>query len=229
MKPESIPTLAELEELDAVLASQDAPQPSQREAHSSSEVSSLEDTSSRPEAEAGEPTYRYLSDWQRDATCQTCRTTFEQLNRAIGYKAIQAAGPGEAFGVAGFCTSSSERQRPSFIAFEDRWLPSECPTCEAKRRAEEEQLRQDPEYLKGEPPERITITFEPDEAVLVIDSVEELSDAVLGNLRAAGKLSIAIGSPLENLRAALGDEHFTRLLEEGKIISSEIISLEGST
>jgi hypothetical protein len=51
--------------------------------------------------------------------------------------------------------------------------------------------------------------------------MEDLSDPVLANLRAAGKLSMAIGSRLQNLRTALGEERFTRLLEEGKIISTE--------
>lgn len=158
------------------------------------------DSQDNPE-QPGEPTYRYLSDWQRDATCQTCGTAFEQLNRGIWNKATEALPP-----------------RPG--RFADSWLPSECPTCEANRRAEDE-LRQSDAYLSDELPERITITFEPDEAVLVLDSMEELSEAVLANLRAAGKLSIAIGSPLQNLRTALGEEHFTRLLEAGKIISTE--------
>jgi hypothetical protein len=177
-----------------------------------------QDDPEQPVAEAGEPTYRYLSDWQRDATCQTCGNTFEQLNYAIGYEAL---GHGESFAVPGVCTSSSERLRPRAIRFEDRWTPSKCPTCEAQRMANEEQLRQSGDYLSDDLPERITITFEMDEAVLVLDSVEELSESVLANLRAAGKLSIAIGSPLQNLRSALGEEHFTRLLEEGKIISTE--------
>jgi hypothetical protein len=179
--------------------------------------SERQDNPEQPSAEAGEPTYRYLSDWQRDATCQTCGTTFEQLNYGIGHKAI---GPGESRGVAGFCTWSSEPLPPRPGRFADRWLPDKCPACEAQRRAEEE-LRQSEAYLGDELPERITITFEPDEAVLVLDSMEELSEAVLANLRAAGKLSMAIGSPFQNLRTALGEENFTRLLEAGKIISTE--------
>lgn len=169
---------------------------------------------------AKEATYKYICRWVRDCTCGVCGHTFEQINRGIGYKALAL---GESLGkaVKGFCTVSSERLRPSTVRFEDRWLPSECPTCEANRRAEAEQLRPDGDYLRDDPPEPITIRFEPDEAVLVLDSMEELSEAVLANLRAAGKLSMAIGSPLQNLRVALGEEHFSQLLEAGKIISTE--------
>lgn len=179
--------------------------------------SERQDNPEQPSTEAGEPTYKYISEWVRDCTCGVCGHTFGQLNYFLGSKAM---GSGESRAVAGFCTWSSEPLPPRPGRFEDRWTPSECPACESARRAEEE-LRQSAAYLGDEPPERITITFEPDEAVLVLDSMEELSEAVLANLRAAGKLSIAIGSPLENLRVALGEEHFTRLLEEGKIVTAE--------
>jgi hypothetical protein len=185
-------------------------------ADSQPQDSERQDNPEQPAADAGEATYLYLSDWQRDATCQTCGTTFEQINRAIGYKALGA----DTRAVAGFCTWSSEPLPPRPSRFADSWLPDKCPACEAKRRAEEE-LRQSAAYLGDDAPERITITFEPDEAVLVLDSMEELSEAVLANLRAAGKLSMAIGSPLQNLRVAFGEEHFTRLLEEGKIVTTE--------
>jgi len=179
--------------------------------------SERQDNPEQPSAEAGEPTYRYLSDWQRDALCSVCSATFEQINRGIWNKQM---GRCESRAVAGFCSTSSEAMPPRPVRFEDRWLPSECPTCEANRRAEEE-LRQSEACLGDDSPERVTVTFEPDEAVLVLDSMEELSEAVLANLRAVAELSIAIGSPLETLRTALGEEQFTRLLEEGKIISTE--------
>ncbi len=171
-------------------------------------------------AETPEPRqdeHKYISEWVRDCTCGVCGQTFEQLNYFLGSKAM---GRGESRAVAGFCTWSSEAMSPRPVRFEDRWTPSECPNCEAARRAEEE-LRQSNAYLSDELPEQITITFELDEAVLVLDSMEELSEAVLANLRAVGKLSIAIGSQLRNLRTALGEEHFTRLLEEGKIVTTE--------
>lgn len=170
----------------------------------------------QPAAEAGEPTYKYISEWVRDCTCGVCGQTFGQLNYFLGLKAL---GRGESRAIAGFCTTSSEPLPPRPGRFEDRWTPSECPNCEAARRAQEEE--RSATYLGDDPHEPITITFEPDEAVLVLDSMEELSETGLANLRAAGKVSIAIGSPLENLRVAFGEEHFSQLLEAGKIISTE--------